>query len=126
MTRAARSDQAAAGQKHGQQSRESQDGASSADSGKEAKKDVKTDKTDKTGQTDKTDQTDQTDQTVKTEQTDQTADAGKAVADAKIAQPTEDKDATPMNDGKPADASSSPMPPPRRRPIPCRRSRLPW
>jgi len=36
--------------------------------------------------------------------TEQTAGEGQAVAGAKIAQPTEDKDATPMNDGKPADA----------------------
>ena len=82
--RAARSDQAPQPAKNTDGiAAKAKDDASSADTGKDSKKDVKT---------------------VKTDKTDQTAGEGKVAGDAKIVKPTEDKDATPVNDGKPADA----------------------
>jgi flagellar hook-length control protein FliK len=97
-SRAARSDQA-------QQPAKSQDGkaakakddAGSADAGKDAK----TDKAGKTAKADKTDTTDKVAGDGKTAADTKTADAKTA---DKTGKPTDGKDATPVSDGKPADA----------------------
>jgi flagellar hook-length control protein FliK len=94
--RAARSDQAQQpGKSTDSQAAKTKDDASSADAGKDVKTDAKTGaKTEA-----KTDA-----KTGKTDTTDQPAGDGKAVVDTKIAKPTDGKDATPVNDGKPADS----------------------
>lgn len=96
-TRAARSDQAQQPAKStDSKAAKAKDDASPADAGKDAKKN------------DKTDKTDTPDQTTSDGKTDKATGDGKAVADAKtadiIGKPTDGKDATPVNDGKPADS----------------------